>query len=216
MGRIRRDGSLIPVAEYFNKDKNYFNVVKHVSREKFDFMMSFDKNPTNSVIKYTEYIDNLLAEAVKYRYKFERPKDFGEFVLKYKLTSGKRRENYLVMDRHLFKYYDDYLSMQFAVVKKLQKMVDICRDYKFPPTKAELIKQEEDLIAETGLKNCRICGKTKKITSFYDNGTGVGGYSNVCGECTRERSQKNYRRRHPNAKTYKKAPNRATQGAYVI
>ncbi len=108
------------LSKSFDLEKDYFAVLKHTNREKYNFIFSFDKDRKKSVLKYMNYIEELYSKVIDIFYSFDNPWKFGIWASECKLYT---HPSPTIMQITIFKIFDNYLSAQWNVVKKLEKII---------------------------------------------------------------------------------------------
>ena len=115
--------TLVNLSKKYGKSSAYFSVLKRVSREKFDFIFSFDKDREKSVEKYIQYVESLRNKIGDFFINdLETIKDKKDFLMGnglYHCTN----EHLSVRSFELILFgFNDPLSTQLKIIRKLQKV----------------------------------------------------------------------------------------------
>ncbi|MDQ1264549.1 MAG: hypothetical protein QG559_1550, partial [Campylobacterota bacterium] len=112
--------NLTQLSKYFNRCDSYLSTIKNIDKEKFDFIMSFDSDAKKSVVKYFEFVGNLINNLQKEIY--ENRELFRNILPKVGYKYSKTHKTLSGFERSLFSIRMDFLGVRY---KLLQRYIEI-------------------------------------------------------------------------------------------
>lgn len=108
------------LSKYFNRCDSYFSAIKQIDKDKFDFIMSFDADRKKSVIKYFEFVGNLINNLQQEIY--NNRELFIDVLPKAGYNYSKTHKTLSGFERSLFSIRMDFLGVRY---KLLQRYIEI-------------------------------------------------------------------------------------------
>jgi len=127
-------GSLTQLAEIVGLSKSYFFILRHKTRERFDYMFSFDFNYKKSFFMYIERVEGLTFEISDILNKVQRHCRYGEMCKQLGFSKVHNKNRTQVFDResntvNQLRLEDkDFLNIRFITLKRWIKIVDYVKD----------------------------------------------------------------------------------------
>ena len=107
------------------KDEDYFGVMKgERSRERFDFIMSFNKNKLTSVKKHERYIKKLFKRVEDILYCFKNKSQFSKWLYENKIYNSKNMGAEGIC-KILYESTNDHLSLRVSLIRRFEKIVKL-------------------------------------------------------------------------------------------
>ncbi len=123
------ENSLIGAARHFGLGDTYFLVIRNVTPDKFNYLMSFDKDMITSIEKYKIFVSDLRDEMISLVYKYEENKVPLQDILVATDTYRSRPHSTFQFEAPLFRAEYDSISMRYSVVIKWLKISKYIKDH---------------------------------------------------------------------------------------
>jgi len=119
---------LSEISEKHGKKFSFFTEMRSQGREKFDIIMSFDKNMDLSVRKYIDHVNRLIEIFMDKYYEFPNNYQFCTWLVKNNLTTSTASGHNIV--NSLFAPKESLLDYQPRQIKRLEKIAELIKEGK--------------------------------------------------------------------------------------
>lgn len=110
------------LAEYYELDQRYFNIMKCMAKTKYDFIFSFSDKIKDSAKLFLNYMDELYQKIEDIFFSFKTPNKFSKWLFE-KGIYNNLNMGASNISRIIFSKPDTYFSIRFSVIERLQRVV---------------------------------------------------------------------------------------------